>query len=692
MANTALRVTELDFDTIKDNLKTYLQGQAEFTDYDFEGSGMSVLLDILAYNTHYMGYYLNMLSNEMFLDTSQIRSSTVSHAKLINYVPESKHGATAKINITVTPSLTEDDGRNIVTLDKYTRLLGEDIDGVNYNFVTVYSNTVSRSGDSFNFSNVNIRQGEVVTRQYLMDISSNPSRKFTIPSANVDLDTVEVVVRESSSNSYSTQYIQSEDITEVTSNSTVYFIEEDLDGNYTFYFGDDVIGKQPANGNIITLTYLESDGRFANNISNFTFIEPIDSTFEDNVSVTAVSASSSGTEKESIEQIKFRAPYYYTAQNRAVTKLDFETLLLKDYNFIKSISVWGGEENDPVVYGKIYISINPKENYTLTEAEKESIKNSLIRNRNVVTVTPEIVDPVFVYVLINGSVTYNQSLTTKTSNQLLELVKASIEDYSDNNLDTFNTTLRKSKLQSNIENSDSSITGSDIDLYLQSRVTITPNETNTYTLNYNVPIQKTSGLVENKLYSYPPIKVNDLESVEREVFFEEVPQSETGISSIDVVSPGRNYTTTPTVTITGDGSGATAVANIINGKIDSIEVTNKGSNYTRATVSITGGGGSEASAIARIESRFGNLRTYYFRDNGEKVIVNENAGDVDYDRGTVTIRSLLSSGVIENNFYNTNVLTINVVPADDIFRPVRNRIMTLDINDTNAIQISMVAE
>ena len=220
---SALRVTELDFLSIRENLKTYLRSQNEFQDFDFDGSGMSVLLDLLAYNTHMMAYYLNMTGNEMFLDTAQIRSSVLSHAKNINYVPGSKQGALSKVNINITPSVTEDQIVSSVVLDKYTRLLGRNKDGINYPFVTLYSNTSSKSGGSFAFSNVFIKQGEVVTLQYPMT-SENESRRFEIPSANVDLGTVVITVQESSSNTDTFVYTQAEDITELTANSKVYFI------------------------------------------------------------------------------------------------------------------------------------------------------------------------------------------------------------------------------------------------------------------------------------------------------------------------------------------------------------------------------------------------------------------------------------------------------------------------------------
>ena len=226
-ANTTLRVAELDFNSIRNNLKTYLSSQSEFTDYNFEGSGLSVLLDILAYNTYYNSYYLNMVANEAFLDTAQIRQNILSQAKLINYVPTSPHASEAMINIRVTPTTSENQMVDTLTLNRYTRLLGADIEGTSYPFVTVNANTASKSGNSFFFPNVWIKQGEVITQQFAMT-ANNKVAKFEIPSANVDTHTISVTVQESAANSYAEEYLISTDITQVTANSRVYFLEEKI--------------------------------------------------------------------------------------------------------------------------------------------------------------------------------------------------------------------------------------------------------------------------------------------------------------------------------------------------------------------------------------------------------------------------------------------------------------------------------
>lgn len=685
----ALRITELDFLSIRENIKTYLRSQNEFQDFDFDGSGMSILLDILAYNTHYMGYYLNMTANEMFLDTAQIRSSIISLAKSINYIPASRKGSLSRLNIQITPSPSEDQETSSITLEKYTKLIGSDIDGVNYPFVALYSNTSTKSNGSFAFSNVYVKQGEVVTLQFEMQ-PTNTTRRFEIPSANVDLDTLVITVQESTSNTDTHEYILANDLTEINANSKIYFVEENENLNYTFYFGDDVIGKKPKDGNIVITTYIDSVGEEANNVNNYTFIEPIGGLYSDNVIVNSTVSSYGGVEKETIEQIRFRAPYYYTAQNRAVTINDYKTLLTRDYNYIDAINVWGGEDNDPIIYGKMFASIKTKGNYKLTNLEKERLKNELISSRNIMTVTPEIVDPEYTYILLRGTVTYNPRLTTKTSGELLTLVKAAISDYSETELNDFKATFRKSKLQTYIENSEKSIVGSAIRLFAQKRILIDTTKTRSYEIDFNTPISRST--ISDRLSTFPEIEVQDGNNVRRNIFFEEVSSISTGIETIEITAGGSDYRSAPTVTIIGDGSGATATAKVLAGRVVSVTLTNVGKNYTTATISITSSEGSGASAIAKLQANKGTLRSFYYSYNGQKIIVNSNAGTIDFSIGKITINSLRAYDVISNDLYDENYLTISVPIIEDKISVLRNKIVTVDTDDPKSITLEMIAE
>lgn len=688
LANTALRVTELDFLSIKENIKAYLRNQSEFQDFDFEGSGMSVLLDILAYNTHYMGYYVNMVGNEMFLDTAQIRQSVISHAKMINYFPKSKRASETKVNVLVTPSINEDQDTTILTLNKYTKFLGRDIDGVNYQFILNDTHSTSKTNGTFSFANVTLKQGEVVSRQFTMD-PTNTKRRFDIPSANIDTDTLSVVIQESPSNTFSTTYAQYKNMLDITSNTTVYFVEENESEGYSIYFGDNVIGKRPKDGNIITVTYLDAMGSLTNKVNSFAIVEAAGGLYNDNVAVTSLAASYSGAEKELIEDIRYRAPYNYSTQNRAVTISDYETLILRDYNNIDAVKTWGGEDNEPPIYGKVFLSLKTKENYFLSNLEKESIKDSLIRNRNVLTVIPEIVDPDYSYIILSGDVYYDSSLTSLSAEQVKQFARASIIDYKNNELTGFDSVFRKENLQEYVRQSEKSITSSDLKISLQKRIELTVGETKKYIINNNYPIKK--GDYTHAISSFPAIKVNDSSNIQREVKFEEVPSAFTGVDSVDIVNPGINYTSTPTITIVGDGTGATASARVAGGRIVEITVTNKGINYTRATVSISGVG-SEASATAKLQSKFGELRSFYVQSNGEKVIVNAKAGTINYEDGIIELNSLLTTGAVVNDFYDTNILTFDLPIEKEVIFPLRNRIIDIDENDARAIQLTIVPE
>ena len=518
--------------------------------------------------------------------------------------------------------------------------------------------------------------------------STNTKRRFEIPSASVDLNTVIVTVQESSSNTDTFVYNIAEDLTEITRDSKVYFIEENEDGNYRVYFGDDVIGKKPTNGNIINITYIDSVGSIANKINVFTVSANVGS-FNDNVRVSSTGATYSGTEKETIEQVKYHAPYFYTAQNRAVTIYDYETLITKDYPNIDSVAVWGGEDNVPVVYGKVFLSLKTKENFFLSNLEKENIKNSLIENRNVLTVLPEIVDPSYTYIFVRGSVYYDPTLTQYTSAQIRSFVVASIEDYKIDYLGKFRSGFQKSVIQQYIQDSEKSITGSDIKVILQKRIPITLSQTKSYTIDYGIPIKK--GDFNSSVSSYPSLGIVDTNFVTRQVFFEEVPSISSGIERIDIVNGGVNYSTVPIVTIVGDGTGAKGIAKLYGGRVASIEMTSKGSNYTRATVSISGDTGSGVVIDPILQSRVGTLRTYYLNESGEKVFVNNDAGTVDYDNGIIVLKSLLPVSVASNGYYETNVLTINTFVDKEIITSIRNKIIDIDVDNPLSYQIEIVS-
>ena len=688
-SNTVLRIAELDFDTIKSNLKDYLRSQSQFTDYDFEGSGLNILLDILAYNTHYMGYYLNMVGNEMFLDSAILRNSVVSHAKHMNYVPTSMKGSVAEVNIVVQDT-TPTSGLSTITLPAYSQFQSEQIDGVNYTFVNLdsYSASKNLSSNTYTFSNVAIVQGEKISYNVSVD-ASNSRRRFLIPEANIDTSTLLVTVQNSSTDATKATYLLADDVTSLDSNSKVYFLEESDLNQYTLYFGDGYLGKNLDDGNIVQLIYLATDGDVSNKANSFTLTTSIGNF--SNVVINSISAAAGGSDRDSIDRIKFIAPKFYTSQNRAITKDDYGTLLLKDYPNVETISVWGGEENDPIVYGKIFISMKPKSGYVITDIEKDRIINELIANRNVLTVTPEIVDPEYLYLKFEIIVNYDSTLTTTNEIGLIALVKNTILNYNTTDLERFNSTYRTSKLQNLIDTTENSFLGSDITTIVQKRFEPTLNESKNYTIDFNVPLNR--GTFRDKLYSYPSFQILDNQGVSRDALIEETPLSYTGIDSIEVLNSGSGYSDSPTVTITGDGTGATAKAVVVNGKIISINVINAGSDYTAAVVSITDSTGSGAIASAVLSGQIGTLRTYYVQTNtGEKVVINSNAGRINYSTGRINLYNFKPLSISPNPNYASGVLTLNVYPLEKTIHPLRNRLLSIDSADPVAIQVTMENE
>jgi len=688
-SNTVLRISELDFDTIKINLRDYLRSQNQFTEYDFEGSGFNILLDILAYNTHYMAYYLNMVGNEMFLDSAILRNSVVSHAKHLNYVPTSTRASTAVVDVVVEDT-SPTSGQAVITLPSYSKFQSQQIDGVNYTFVNLDTQVASKNviTNTYTFSNVTISQGEPVTYNVTVD-ATNTRRRFRIPDANIDTSTLIVSVINSSVDSTRNTFVLSDDATELDSNSKVYFLEETDDYNYNIYFGDGSIGKNLSDDNIVALRYLSTDGESSNKANSFTFISQLGSF--SNVVVNSVSAAAGGASRDSIDKIKFIAPKFYTTQNRAVTKDDYGTLLLKDYPNIEAISVWGGEENDPVVYGKIYVSMKPKNGYVITDIEKDRIINELITNRNILTVIPEIVDPEYLYLRFDMTVNYDSTLTSKDEEQLKELIRTDIGEYNDVELEKFNSTYRSSKLQSSINDVDPSFLGVDITTIVQKRLEPTLNESKNYTIDFNVPLNR--GTFADRLYTYPSFQVLDNEGVSRDALIEETPLSYTGIDSVEVLNSGSGYSDSPIVTITGDGSGAKARAVVVNGKIISIEVDVTGSNYTAAVVSISDTTGVGATATAILSGQIGTLRSYYVQvATGEKIIINENIGQIVYTTGRINLYNFKPISITTNANYASGIITFNALPKENTIHPLRNRLLSIDSNDPIAIQIRMENE
>jgi hypothetical protein len=553
-----LRVTELDFDAIKQNLKNFLKQQSEFTDYDFDGAGLSILLDILAYNTHYNAYYLNMVANESFLDTALLRDSVVSHAKTLGYTPYSTRAPVAIINFTIDSTTTTP---ATATLPEGYAFLSNQIDSKAYNFVVLNDTTVTKSNTQFFFENLQIFEGQLITYSFIYDQGSNPKQVFTLPDTNIDTTTIKVVVNPSSSNTATATYTKVTDVLDISSTSEVFFLQEERSGNFQIYFGNDVVGKALPDGAIVSVTYLVTAGTEANKANNFvataTVVDSLNNGLSDFI-ITPVSAASGGADRESVDNIKFSAAARFSTQNRLVTFKDYETYILNNYPNIDSISVWGGEENEPPIYGKVLISMKPKENYYISEAEKRRIIDEIIKPKAIIAVQAEILDPEFLFILVDVEAQYDARKTTNTEAILKERIRNAIINYSNTFLNKFASKIIDSKLETAIDSVDTNaIIGNEIEIKVQKRFEPELNTPQSYNIKFNVPLHR--GTVADRLSS-TEFDIVDSDGVRRSVVFEEVPQSFTGISSVQVTNPGTGYTSTPTVTITGDGIGATAEA------------------------------------------------------------------------------------------------------------------------------------
>lgn len=473
-----LRVQELDFDTIKQNLKDFLRGKPEFSDYDFEGSGINALLNVLAYNDHYLAVLANLQMQELFLDTASKRTTAALHASRLGYIPGSKKSPIAKVTLEIFPN----DTPSTLTIGRGATF-ETTIFGVTYQFVTTEAKTVPRNGGRYVFDNLEIREGSYKTYRYLT--VEGTENKFMIPSKNIDISTLIVKVQVSASNSNFTRYQLNTSIADLDATSPAYFLRLNSDGFYEVYFGDGIISKTWTPGNVIVLEYIETNGSATNGAAVFSFTDSVQG-YSSNL-VTVTQAASGGSEEETVEEIKVNAQAAVGTQNRAVTTNDFYSAI-KDIYPVESLAVWGGEQNIPKIYGKVFIAIKPKGNAEiLTQNTKQYIVSELIKRKNIVTVTPVIVDPDYVYVGINSTVYYLDTTTEYSASTVETLVKETIMNYADTNLGKFNSALRHSKLSSLIDDTDNSIVSNITKITLRKSIPVQYLSTSSYTIDFGNP-------------------------------------------------------------------------------------------------------------------------------------------------------------------------------------------------------------
>lgn len=487
MAN--IKVTELDFFQIRENLKSFLkslQTQGKFTDYDFDGSGLSIILDLLAYNTHYNAINANMAINEIFLDTAQRRNNVVSHAKALGYLPRSKSSSFAYIDVNV---LNPVGSPASLTIDKGTEFISI-VDNKKYTFVNLEAQTITPISGVYKFSNLKINQGVLRTAEYLVD-SFDDLQYYMIEDENIDISTLTVKVKQNSSTSNSQVYTIASNYTTLSADTTAYFLQEGVDGKYEIYFGDGVSGKSLSGGNVIQLEWLSTDAALANGAS---FFSP-GSTVAGNsiIDVATIFKAAGGGDRETISSIRFNAPLSYVSQNRVVTADDYKTIILNNYPNIETITVWGGEENDPPQYGKVYISIKPTNAQALTSVEKQFIKDQILKQKNVVSITPELIDPEYTYLTLEAFFKYNPNLTSLTFGELQSAVKQTISDYNTNELQKFDGVYRNSKLLRLIDSTDPSVLNSTVRVYMSKKFEPVFGTIKRYEITFSSPIYNSHG-------------------------------------------------------------------------------------------------------------------------------------------------------------------------------------------------------
>ena len=474
MAQHRLEISELDFENIKGSLKRFLSNQNEFKDYNFEGSSMAILLDLLAYNTHYLAYNANFVANEMFMDTAQLRSSVASLAKLVGYTPNSARAPIADLKLVI------NDGTGAtITIPAGTKFSSA-IDGLTYTFVSIADKTVQPVDGVYTCQSLEVYEGTYVSYNYTFD-SSDIDQRFLIPSDRADSTTIKVAVQNSASDTTSNTYTKATSITELDGTSKVFFLQEAEDGQFEIYFGDGVIGKALDDGNIITISYVVTNKTEANGATTFSLSGSI-SGFND-VTLTVNSSAQGGGEPEALQSIKTNASSFYSAQDRAVTTEDYKTKVKQLYANTQSVSAWGGEDAETPFYGRVYISILPTSGSNLTDSTKDRIVKDL-KKYSVASVTPVIIDPETTDIVLTSTVKFDEKTTTKVGDTIKSNVITTITNYNANTLQSFDTMFRHSKLTGLIDDTDNSILSNITTVQLRKSFTPTIGSSTKYTINF----------------------------------------------------------------------------------------------------------------------------------------------------------------------------------------------------------------
>lgn len=492
-ANSALVVSDLDFETIRNNLVSFLSSQTRFKDYDFDGSNMSVLLDILSYNTHMNNFYTNMAISEMFLDSAQLRDSVVSRAKELNYAPRSSRSAVAYITIAISPN----DSPSTITIPKGTAFNSR-IENTIYTFTTADAITVT-STDGYAVSDVPIYEGTYITERFKVDNNISDQR-FILNNPNIDTSSITITVQNSSTDTTNSEFMKAESLLGYTGTSKIFFVQAADKSRYEIVFGDGIVGAAPINDNIINVSYRITKGSAANKATSFKPSSTISGYPTSSITVTTTEAAYGGAEPETISSIKFNAPRHYQTQERAVTLDDYRTILLSEYTNIRAINVYGGESVYPPQYGKVFISIDLVDYVGVPNVLKDSIE-SFIAGKMPISIEPVVIPADYLYVDVISNVSYNLNASSKSENDIKNLVFEQVRAFNTQYLDDYNKTMRYSKLAAAIDNTDSSILTSNLKTRIIKKISPYFKTAQVFNLDYQNPILEGTLISGTFIYS-----------------------------------------------------------------------------------------------------------------------------------------------------------------------------------------------
>jgi hypothetical protein len=499
MSKHTLNVTELDFSEIKNNIKEYFQRQdSDFKDWDFDGSGLNTLIDVLAYNTHYNAVNAHVALNESFLDSAQVRANVVSRAKLLGYTPSSMTAAIGEVSLTFSASANADI-TSVVSLGKGATFSGI-VDGVTYTFVTLesYNAAASVNGTTgeieFIFPRITIYEGRIVRRSF--DVNTQvQNQKFVLADSKIDTQHMTVKVFDTRNTQISETFNRFQTFTNISSNSLVYFLYENHQEFFQIEFGDGVLGKKLNPLNIVEVEYLQTNGINANGIQSFTFTGSNPSNTSALIRIATTSASGSGADREGLESIKYTAPLSFISQNRAVSASDYSAIISKDFSNLQSLSVWGGEDNVPPKFGKVLISAKPNDADTLTDAEKSRLL-SLLQSKKILAIQPEIVDPEILYIYVESRFKYNSNVTSLSQGELETKVIRAIDQYNDTVLEKFEGVFRYSNFLNIIDTSDTSIMSANANVNIYKNVVFSLGNNKSLNIDFTTPIGKSASQEE----------------------------------------------------------------------------------------------------------------------------------------------------------------------------------------------------